>query len=131
MSSVNEAAFAALIHHIQPYAGANNFKAWRAFLTTIVFEVMAMIIMQSKAVYLGWILHTLTSIRLFIQMHDMAHLCFFKQNRLNTIFGTMIGIYTWIPMQHWKEVHNRHHQHYGNIDKKDESHTIIYTKLDY
>ena len=78
--------------------------------------------------YLGWSVHSLNIVRIFIQMHDMAHYSFFSNSKLNYHVGTLFGIYTFFPFIAWRDGHNHHHKHFGNLDRFDASQTILFTK---
>lgn len=80
---------------------------------------------------LGWTLVTLNNLRLFMQLHDMAHFSFFSNMRANIFIGKMIGIYTHFPFNAWRDGHNHHHKHFGNLDRLDLSQTILFTKQQY
>lgn len=80
---------------------------------------------------LGWTLQALNTVRFFIQFHDMAHFSFFKSISLNRIFGTLIGVYVHFPFEAWRDGHNHHHKHFGNLDRLDLSQTILFTKRQY
>lgn len=77
---------------------------------------------------LGWLLESLTTMRLFIQFHDMAHFSYFSTVTMNKIVGTVIGVYVHFPFDAWRDGHNYHHKIFGNIDKLDISQTILFTK---
>jgi omega-6 fatty acid desaturase (delta-12 desaturase) len=80
---------------------------------------------------LGWGLLCLNNVRFFIQFHDMAHFSYFSSLKLNIIVGKIIGIYTHFPFNAWRDGHNHHHKHFGNLDKFDASQTILFTKEQY
>ncbi len=73
----------------------------------------------------------LNNLRFFMQMHDMAHLSFFTSISANKALGKLIGIYTHFPFDAWRDGHNHHHKHFGNLDRLDLSQTILFTKQQY
>ena len=81
--------------------------------------------------FLGWAIHTLNAVRFFIQFHDMAHFSFFQSILLNKLVGSLIGVYVCFPFQAWRDGHNHHHRHFGNLDRLDLSQTILFTKKQY
>lgn len=74
---------------------------------------------------------TLNYVRFFIQFHDMAHFSFFKDMKWNIYVGRFIGILTHFPFDGWRDGHNHHHKHFGNLDRLDLSQTILFTKAQY
>jgi len=80
---------------------------------------------------LGWTLHSLVTVRLFVQFHDMAHHSYFSSMTLNRYIGKLLGIYMHFPFNSWRNGHNYHHKHFGNLDRLDLSQTILFTKKQY
>jgi fatty acid desaturase len=50
---------------------------------------------------------------------------------MNKLIGKMIGIYVHFPFDNWRDGHNHHHKHFGNLDRMDLSQTILFTKKQY
>lgn len=126
--SGEEKNLADLKKHILKYGSPDDGLAWRAFAVTILFQALASILIMKDFDYLGWTIHTLNAVRFFIQFHDMAHFSFFKSALLNKLVGTLIGVYVCFPFQAWRDGHNHHHRHFGNLDRLDLSQTILFTK---
>ncbi len=61
----------------------------------------------------------------------MAHMSFFSNAYLNKLFGHIFGIYVHFPYKAWRDGHNHHHKHFGNLDRLDLSQTILFTKKQY
>jgi omega-6 fatty acid desaturase (delta-12 desaturase) len=57
-------------------------------------------------------------IRSFILFHDCTHQSFFKSRKANDIIGTILGVFTLVPYQQWKNTHAIHHSTSGNLDKR-------------
>lgn len=117
--------------HVQSYCKPNDFKAWIAIGLSFAFEALAILLIHLNLSLLGWAIHTLNAVRFFIQFHDMAHFSFFSSLQMNIIFGKLIGIYVHFPFNSWRDGHNHHHKHFGNIDRLDLSQTILFTKKQY
>lgn len=73
----------------------------------------------------------LNTVRIFIQFHDMAHFSFFPTIKMNTMVGKLFGIFVHYPFNTWRDGHNHHHKHFGNLDRLDLSQTILFTKKQY
>ena len=50
---------------------------------------------------------------------------------LNKFIGSFFGIYVHFPFTAWRDGHNHHHKHFGNLDRLDLSQTILFTKKQY
>jgi omega-6 fatty acid desaturase (delta-12 desaturase) len=70
-------------------------------------------------------------LRLFVQFHDMAHYSYFKDLKTNRLVGRVAGVITHYPFDAWRDGHNHHHKHFGNLDRFDASQTILFTKAKY
>ena len=66
-----------LSQHIGKYIKPNDVQAYLAIGVSILFEVLAVGLIQLNFYWLGWFIHSLNMVRLFIQFHDMAHFSFF------------------------------------------------------
>lgn len=71
------------------------------------------------------------NLRVFVQFHDMAHNSYFSTITMNGIVGRVIGVYVHFAFDSWRDGHNHHHKHFGNLDRLDLSQTIIFTKNQY
>lgn len=58
------------------------------------------------------------TVRIFIFFHDCCHGSYFKSNRLNTIFGYIMGTLTFTPFRQWRSSHNAHHATSGDLDHR-------------
>lgn len=128
MSPVPETEFSSLTSYINGYIRPDNTKAWTAILGSLAYELLAILLIHLNLGVLGWMVHTLNIVRLFIQFHDMAHFSFFPSIRTNKLLGHLIGVYTFFPFDMWRDGHNHHHKHFGNLDRVDLSQTILFTK---
>lgn len=117
--------------HCSTFAKPNAFQASLSLAITCGLEGGAIALIYSPLSLLGWILHTLTLIRVFVQFHDMAHYSFFPSIQLNTFFGELLGMYLVYPFHAWRLGHNHHHQHFGILLGEDNSQTILFTKREY
>ena len=116
---------------IANYIKPNDLKAWTALGISLLIELIAVLLILSPMSLLGWTLHVLNMVRFFIQFHDMAHFSFFSSISANKAVGKLIGIYLQFPFNNWRDGHNHHHKHFGNLDRLDLSQTILFTKQQY
>ncbi len=57
-------------------------------------------------------------VRTFIIFHDCGHNSFFKSKIANTIWGHILGVFTFTAYQDWQRGHNIHHGSVGNVDNR-------------
>jgi omega-6 fatty acid desaturase (delta-12 desaturase) len=57
--------------------------------------------------------------RSYVIEHDCGHHSYFRSANLNDLAGNLLGFGITIPYSMWKFVHNSHHMHVGNLDKRD------------
>lgn len=48
-------------------------------------------------------------VRVFILFHDCGHGSFFRSRTANDWVGTVLGVLTWTPYEHWRAEHAIHH----------------------
>jgi len=58
----------------------------------------------------------------------MAHMSFYGSLQVNKYVGRLFGVYVHFPFDSWRDGHNHHHKHFGNLDRLDLSQTILFTK---
>lgn len=121
-----EIAFAK--QHVQKYAKPDDKKAWLSLGVSCLQQAFVVFLIKMDYDLLGWFIHLFLTVRWFIQFHDMAHFSFFTTMKMNTIVGKLLGIYHHFPFNAWRDGHNHHHKHFGNLDRADVSQTIIFTK---
>jgi len=57
-------------------------------------------------------------VRTFVLLHDCAHGSFFPSRRANQIVGSVTGLLTLIPFEHWRHEHALHHASAGDLDRR-------------
>ncbi len=78
------------------------------------------------------ILSVLLQARLFVLMHDCGHAHFVRPVWLNNLFGHLCALTYGMPFFLWQELHQRHHRHQGNLDKRGQSLDLwIMTKAEF
>jgi omega-6 fatty acid desaturase (delta-12 desaturase) len=127
----NENDFNQMKKHVQNYGQPDDRKAWIGIGNSIILIALSIMFIKVDFRLIGFGLLSLTTVRLFIQFHDMAHFSYFSSLPLNTFLGKIIGVYTNYPFNPWRDGHNHHHKHFGNLDRLDMSQTILFTKKQY
>lgn len=117
--------------HIQKYAKPDDKKAWMSLAISFAEQAIVILLIKMGLGIIGWFCQIFLTVRFFIQFHDMAHFSFFESMKMNTIVGKIFGIYQHFPFNAWRDGHNHHHKHYGNLDRADVSQTILFTKKEY
>jgi omega-6 fatty acid desaturase (delta-12 desaturase) len=111
---------------IQPFARAEDRRAWFQLTTTATLFVAGWVVL-ARAVLLGWhvgVMLLLTPlvagllVRLFIFQHDCGHGSFFSSPRLNDAVGRVLGLVTFMPYSYWRSTHAIHHATSGNLDRR-------------
>lgn len=57
--------------------------------------------------------------RCYVIIHDCGHRSFFRSDLANDIAGNIAAFPILIPHFTWKYIHDVHHNHVGNLDKRD------------
>ena len=117
--------------HVIKYCEPNNGKAWKGIAVTLIYQAIAIFLVRSQFSILGWALNSFVIVRMFVQFHDMAHFSYFKSISLNKVVGSLLGVYVHFPFQAWRDGHNHHHKHFGNLDRLDLSQTILFSKKQF
>lgn len=116
---------------VQSHGKPNDKKAWMGLAVSALYTVIGVLLINMNFSVFGWFLHTLNAMRLFVQFHDMAHFSYFSTMQMNIFIGKIIGIIVHFPFNAWRDGHNHHHKHFGNLDRLDLSQTILFTKKQY
>jgi acyl-lipid omega-6 desaturase (Delta-12 desaturase) len=108
---------------VREYSQSNDFHGLVQVLTT--FAALALLwwaAILSDAIS-GWLsvpfilLISLFTVRVFALMHECGHGSLFRSQRLNRIFGFLLGVIAGMPQYVWSQHHNFHHAHNGNWEK--------------
>jgi omega-6 fatty acid desaturase (delta-12 desaturase) len=57
-------------------------------------------------------------VRLFVIFHDCGHNSFFASRRANRVVGTILGMVTFTPYDHWRHLHALHHATSSDLDRR-------------
>ena len=69
--------------------------------------------------------------RLFIILHDLGHGTFYKNRKVRTIWGNILGILWFTPFEQWTNAHAIHHRHSGNLDHRGTGDIWVLTTEEY
>lgn len=122
---------------VEPYAKANNARAWFQFTTTLALFIGNWILMvyslewsYAITILLAFLGAGLLA-RLFIFQHDCGHGSFFDSSNLNDWVGRLIGVITFTPYEYWRWTHNVHHRTSGNLDERSLGDINVMTVSEY
>ncbi|MBY0554260.1 fatty acid desaturase [bacterium] len=102
----------------------NSFQIIYVLSTSLLAYIALLFIAYQLSFYSYWWVLVLAlpthwfHARIFILMHDCGHYSFFKNRKLNTLFGHIAGFFYYTPFLMWRELHNKHHTNQGNLDKR-------------
>ena len=109
---------------LEKYKTANNYKAFREILLTVVpFAAIWAVMYQTLSFsYLLTALLALPAagflVRIFIIQHDCGHGSFLTNQTANKWLGRFLGILTLTPYDYWQRSHAIHHASSGNLDHR-------------
>jgi acyl-lipid omega-6 desaturase (Delta-12 desaturase) len=108
---------------IRGHAQSDNLKGLSQVLTTLACLVLfwgAALISVHVSYRLAVpavLLISLFTLRAFALMHECGHGSLFRNQRLNRVFGFLLGVVSGMPQYVWSQHHNFHHATNGNWDK--------------
>ncbi len=109
---------------VSQFAKPVDSKAWLQLANTLLPFLGVWVIMYYTSLVSIWLtlpfalLGGLLLVRLFIIFHDCGHGSFFKNKKLNDVWGNFLGMLTFTPYHHWTWEHSIHHSSSGNLDKR-------------
>lgn len=96
---------------------ANNAKALQFLFANILIGGIGVVC----SIFINWIIGQVVLsvffLQVFILLHEAGHYSFFKTRKLNTWFGYLFGVLSFIPFVSWIDIHNQHHKWTGWRDK--------------
>ena len=108
---------------IRGYDDSDNFKGLAQVLTTFGALALLWWALAASVRVSGWLaipivlLISLFTLRVFALMHDCGHGSLFRSQRLNRVFGFLLGVAAGMPQYVWAQHHNYHHNHNGNWER--------------
>lgn len=108
----------------RPFMQADDRRAWIEFGATFLLFLLALITaLNAIGTWLilipAVLLTTATALRIYMIQHDCLHRAFFSTNRMNDILGTLISPIAMTPYQATRYIHNQHHAHVADLDRRD------------
>ena len=124
---------------MRAYDRPNLLKAvWQLTNTFIPYIFLSILMyLVYKAGYSYWIILGLAIVaggllvRIFIFFHDCAHQSFFASRRANTVLGYICGVLTFTPYEEWRKSHGRHHNTFGDLDRRGNGDVWTLTAEEY
>ncbi len=123
---MNSEEFDKAIKILQPYAIRNQYYAISQLILTILMLYFGILLSYYSILNSTfWILVVSIPItvafmcRSYVIEHDCGHQSYFRSANLNDLTGNIIGFGIMIPYSMWKFIHNSHHMHVGNLDKRN------------
>jgi acyl-lipid omega-6 desaturase (Delta-12 desaturase) len=120
----NEINYRKVIQALKPFTHKDIGKANYQFFITF-FMLWINVLLSSyfiDNIYVLFITIPLTSVfmcRSYVIEHDCGHQSFYHSKIMNDIVGNIMGFGILIPYSMWKFIHNSHHSHVGNLDKRE------------
>ena len=120
----NDINYKRVIQALRQFTQKDIRKAnWQFFIT--FFMLWINVLLSSYFInnsYVLFITIPLTSVfmcRSYVIEHDCGHQSFYHSKILNGIIGNIMGFGILIPYSMWRFIHNSHHSHVGNLDKRE------------
>src|SRR5271168_1430455 len=105
---------------IRRHAQADNVKASTQVLTTLAslallwWAALLSVYVSYWLTVAAVLLISLFTVRAFALMHECGHGSLFRTQRLNRMFGFLLGVVSGMPQYVWSQHHSYHHAHNGN-----------------
>lgn len=96
---------------------AKNSKAFLYLFTHVLIGSIGVWCSIFVNWFFGQIVLGVFFLQAFILLHEVGHYSFFKSKKLNTWFGHLFGVLSFIPFASWVDIHNQHHKWTGWRDK--------------
>lgn len=119
-----------------PYLKADDQRAWREFAVTFLLFLLALLTTLTF-VHVWWIVApailatTVTALRIYMIQHDCLHRAFFTSARMNDILGTVISPIAMTPYQATRYIHNQHHAHVADLNRRDTFEIYVMTLAEW
>jgi omega-6 fatty acid desaturase (delta-12 desaturase) len=103
----------------------SGIAAWQLINTIVPYFFLWYLMVRSIQLGYPYALTLLVSlfagaflVRIFILFHDCVHGSFFRNQRVNTFFGYVLGVLVFTSFEDWRFAHLRHHVTYANLDAR-------------
>ena len=110
---------------LKPFSQKNiGMARWQLFSTLAILysSVVAAFFVYRFGWYFSMLFLPVTTAMLcrsYVIIHDCGHRSFFSSKWANSVAGNICSFAIFIPYFVWKYIHDVHHQHVGNLDKRD------------
>lgn len=109
---------------LKPFAKKNILRAGFHFYFTILLVwssiAFGLFLFETKTwiVFITIPITTVFMCRSYVLEHDAGHYNLFRNKKINDIAGNIVGFGIMIPFSVWRYIHDSHHMHVGNLDKR-------------
>lgn len=114
-----------MLKALQPYSQINHTKAVIQILTSFlpflgIFAASYIAFNYSILLFLGLcIINAFFIVRIFIIQHDCGHNTFVSSPTWRNILGFFCSLFSAIPFEYWAKSHQYHHNHNGQLERRD------------
>lgn len=108
---------------------ADDGEAWQSLaLTAFLYVFSVAAVHLSAGSWPSIVLLAFSLVRSFIVFHDAAHSSFFEKAEDNKLLGQVLQFFVNYSLDEWNQIHNSHHNHFGDNTVKDNSLTIWFSE---
>lgn len=113
-----------IVEHCKAFQGGEAKHSLFQIANTIIPFLLVfslMVWLAQSSIFLPLLLSPLAGallVRLFIIQHDCGHGSYFNSEKLNTLVGRLMSVFTHTPYAFWRRAHAIHHATSGNLDKR-------------
>jgi acyl-lipid omega-6 desaturase (Delta-12 desaturase) len=96
------------------------FQGVFTFLAIVSLSIVSYFLYEKSSWFSVLLMPAITAFlcRSYVIEHDCGHQSFFRTKFANAFLGNIFGFMNLIPYEMWRYIHNSHHNHVGNLDKR-------------
>lgn len=115
-NSIRHALYANGAFQISSLRGAATVAAELA-VTGLVLTGLARVQSFGIAYWLLQVLLAVSLFRMFVILHECGHNTLFRKKTANTVVGSLVSPFCFLPYLPWRNIHFQHHKWVGVVDK--------------
>jgi acyl-lipid omega-6 desaturase (Delta-12 desaturase) len=133
----NQRRYGKLYERVKPFVASDHGASYRQLGNTFIpygllWFAMYQSLNLSYALTLALAVPTAGfTLRIWVLQHDLGHGSMFRSSRVNHFWGSICGVFTLLPYHHWRRIHNLHHSHFGNLDRRGPGYITTLTVREY